>query len=90
MPPMKISQAGKPKNFKSTVKELAFYYRNYKTIFIVSIVLALIGGIASVLGILFNGIIYSQYIIPSMFIKSPLLPVGQTINYGLFGLVSFI
>jgi ABC-type multidrug transport system fused ATPase/permease subunit len=89
---MGVGEIGKPKNTKLTIKELAFYYRNYKKMFIVAIVLALIGGIASVFGILFNGIIYSQYIIPSMFIKMPpvLAPTDWTPNYALFGLVTFI
>lgn len=85
MPPMEVKQIGKPKNTKLTIKELAYYYRNYKKIFIVAIVLALIGGVASVAGILFNGIVYSEYIIPSMFFKV----TGQT-NYALFGLVTFV
>jgi ABC-type multidrug transport system fused ATPase/permease subunit len=87
MPPGQVAKMGKPKNTKLTIKELSFYYRNYKKMFIASIVLALIGGIASVFGILFNGIVYSEYIIPSMFIT---LGQGTDINYGLFGLITFV
>jgi ABC-type multidrug transport system fused ATPase/permease subunit len=77
---------GKPKNFKKTLRELAFYYRNYKKLFIVAIILAFVGAVAAVAGIIVNGYIYAHYIIPSVII--PMLP-GE-IDYGLFGLVSFI
>jgi ATP-binding cassette subfamily B protein len=87
MPPMgsKASKMGasKPKNIKQTIRDIVFYYRDYKKMFIVSIVLALIGGIAATAAILINGFLYSRYIIPSV----ALINSG---DYALFGLFSFI
>jgi ABC-type multidrug transport system fused ATPase/permease subunit len=81
---------GKPKNFKKTLRELAFYYRNYKKLFIVAIVLAFIGACAAVAGIIINGYVYSQFIIPSAIIPLTADPITGHINYNLFGLISFI
>ncbi|MDR3257867.1 MAG: ABC transporter ATP-binding protein/permease, partial [Mycoplasmataceae bacterium] len=83
---------GKPKNFKKTLRELAFYYRNYKKLFIVAIILAFIGAVAAVAGIIVNGYIYAHYIIPSVVITGshdPLYPLPK-IPYEEFVLVSFI
>jgi hypothetical protein len=90
--------SNKPTNIKQTIRELAFYYRNYKKMFIVAIILSLIGGLAATSAILLNGFIYSKFIIPSAVITtshSPLPPLPPfpdpmpVIDYGVFGLVSF-
>jgi ABC-type multidrug transport system fused ATPase/permease subunit len=91
MPPMGPKTVGKlggkPKNFKKTLRELAFYYRNYKKLFIVAIILAFVGAVAAVAGIILNGYIYAHYIIPSSAI--PL--VTDPLHYGdYFILISFI
>jgi ABC-type multidrug transport system fused ATPase/permease subunit len=91
MPPMSQKQASKmgaskPKNIKQTIRDIVFYYRDYKKMFIVSIILALIGGIAATGAILINGFLYSRYIIPSM----TLIPPLGSGNYAMFGLFSFI
>jgi ATP-binding cassette subfamily B protein len=84
--------SSKPTNIKQTIRELAFYYRNYKKMFIVAVILSLIGGIAATSAILLNGYIYSEFIIPSAVITqshatgSPIPPI----DYTTFGLVSFI
>jgi hypothetical protein len=76
-----VNKLAAPNNLKQTVKELAFYYRNFKSMFIVAIVLSLIAGTASTVGIIMNGFIYAQYIIPSVAIAG---------NYTEFGLISFL
>jgi ABC-type multidrug transport system fused ATPase/permease subunit len=87
-PPNKnMGKSGKPKNVKQTIKDLIFYYRDYKKMFIVAIILALIGGIAATAAILVNGFIYSRFIIPSMLIQNPKFPYN--IDYFEFGIVSF-
>jgi hypothetical protein len=94
-PPNKnMGKSGKPKNIKQTIKDLIFYYHDYKKMFIVAIVLALIGGIAATAAILINGFIYSRFIIPSMLITQsnpyPIpIPAPIPIPYFEFGLVSF-
>jgi hypothetical protein len=72
-------------NIKKTIRELAFYYRNYKKMFIVSVILSLIGGIAATSGILLNGFVYAHYIIPSAIITGS----AGAIPYAEFGLISF-
>jgi hypothetical protein len=64
----------KPTNLKKTIRELTFYYRNYKKLFIVAVILSLIGGVAATSAILLNGFIYSKYIIPSAVITESHLP----------------
>ncbi|GHU47439.1 hypothetical protein FACS1894218_1830 [Bacilli bacterium] len=69
MPPVSYKPKGsggfaKSYGFKTTVKKLAHYYSDYKKMFIVAIILALIGGAASTAGIIMNGFLYSRYIIP--------------------------
>ncbi|MDR1234950.1 MAG: ABC transporter ATP-binding protein/permease [Mycoplasmataceae bacterium] len=84
--------SNKPVNVKKTIRELSFYYRNYKKLFVVAVILSLIGGLAATSAILLNGFIYCKYIIPSAFITgsheagSPIPPI----NYTVFGLVSFV
>jgi hypothetical protein len=95
MPPMGPRSVGKltskPTNIKQTIRELAFYYRNYKKMFIVAVILSLIGGIAATSAILLNGFIYSKYIIPSTIIADSHILESKIapINYGVFGVVSF-
>jgi hypothetical protein len=74
----------KPKNFKETIKKLLIYYKNYKKMFFVALIIALIGGVASTLSIIFSGILYAQYIIPPSFTQIDPFPYGE------FGLTSFI
>jgi hypothetical protein len=74
---------------------MSFYYRNYKKLFIVAIILSLIGGVAATSAILLNGFIYSKFIIPSAIITNsnlpnPPIPMPVTINWDVFGLASFI
>jgi hypothetical protein len=84
----------KPANVKQTIGELTFYYRNYKKMFIVAVILSLVAGIAATSAILLNGYIYSEFIIPSAVITeshqpSPHIPVPP-IDYTVFGLISFV
>jgi hypothetical protein len=84
-PQRNIKHGKKPSlKLKKTIRELAFYYRNYKTMFIVAIILSLIAGICTTAAILLNGYLYSLYIIPSMLVEISIK------GYGLFGLVSFL
>jgi hypothetical protein len=85
--------SSKPINIKQTIRELAFYYKNYKKMFIVALILSLIGGLAATSAILLNGFIYSDYIIPSAVItishsSNPPFAISP-IDYSVFGVISF-
>jgi hypothetical protein len=87
-----VKLTSKPTNIKETIRELAFYYRNYKKMFIVAVILSLIAGITATSAILLNGYIYSEFIIPSTVISGSHNPSSgiPQIDYGVFGLISFI
>jgi ABC-type multidrug transport system fused ATPase/permease subunit len=86
MPPMQpgrgpIKGTAKLKNPKETIKKLVQYYKSYKLMFIVAVVIALIGGAATVAGVLLSGFLYDIFLIPNF------MPDADP---ALFDLISFI
>lgn len=87
MGPRKFGTGGKATNIKQTIKQLAYYFRNYKSLFIFALVLSFIAGACVTIALVFNGIIYSKYIIPWGMVDGKEV---TAIDWGKFGLVSFL